>query len=125
MGYRFNFFFHLFVGPILKNMSFRVERNYLAIPCSITYTVYDNSMTFLMTETVTNPPGLPPPPCTPGIPAWIEFQVSGTRIKIPIDCGCLVEIWITCTPSPGFHPFRACLTPDPLGLCTDLLTIDL
>ena len=110
-------------------MSFRIERNYLAIPCSIIYTVYDNSMTFLMTETVINPPGPPPPfppiTCFTGIPAWIEFQVSGTRIKIPIDCGCLVEIWITCISSPGFHPFRACLTPDPLGTCTNLLTIDL
>jgi hypothetical protein len=116
----------LFVGINLKNMSFRVERNYLAIPCSITYTVYDNSMTFLMTETVTNPPGPPPtPPCVMGIPAWVEFQVSGTIFKIPINCGCVVEVWITCTPSPGFHPFRACLTPDPLGTCTNLLTIDL
>ena len=108
-------------------MSFRVERNYFAIPCSITYTVYDSSMTFLMTETVTNPPGPnpPAPPCYIGLPAWVEIQIGGTRVNIPVGCSCVVEIWLTCTPGVGFHPFKACLTSDPLGVCTNLLTIDL
>ncbi len=105
-------------------MSFRVERNYLAIPCTITYTVYDSSMTFIMSETITNPPGPPPPPCFGGIPAFVEINVNGVIFIIQVDCNTVTQIWIPC-PAPGFHPFRACYGPDPLGSCGNLLTLDL
>lgn len=106
-------------------MSFRVERVYTAIPCVITYTVYDASGLFILTETVTNPPGPPPPapPCFIGTPATVEIDVNGIRFTIPVNCS-ITTIWINC-PTPHFHPFSACLIADPTLTCSNVLQISL
>ena len=109
-------------------MSFRVERVYTVIPCQITYTVYEASGTIIFTETITNPPGPPPPapPCFIGTPAYLTISViPGTPIPftVPVDCS-VVSKWINC-PTPHFHPFSACLITDPTSTCSNVLQINL
>lgn len=125
MGYRFNFFFHLFVGPILKNMGFRVERYYNAIPCTVEYNILDASYNVLYGQTVTNPPGSYNTSCQSGTPAWGEIIVGSTQIRFPIDCCCPIEVWLTCLPSPSFHPFRICMIADPNPGCDYLVTVEI
>lgn len=112
-------------------MSFSLVRNYGAIPCSLVYNILDASYGVLLTETIVNPPGTVPPPslppfppgCYPGMPAWGEIIIGGTQIRFPIDCCCPIEIWLTCLPAPGYHPFRICMQPHPA--CGFEVTVDI
>lgn len=110
-------------------MSFRVERVYTAIPCVITYTVYDVSGTSIFTETVTNPPGPnptpPAPPCFIGTPSYLIIIVNpGPTFNVPVDCNNITQQLIPC-PTSHIHSFSACLMTDPTSTCSNVLQINL
>jgi hypothetical protein len=105
-------------------MTFRIDRNYNAIPCTVDYTVYDASWNVLFNESVSNPPG-PQPTIQTGTPAWIKFSVGGNQFRFPVDCCCPFEVYLTCTYSSAFHPFKACLTEDPSFQADLLLSIEM
>jgi hypothetical protein len=112
----------------LNAQSFDVNRSYSAIPCTITYEILDTFLNVLFSETITNPPGPPPPSCHYGgsaKPLYVRITapLSG-NITIPLD-GTPGILYLNCLPLPGNFSFSGSVIPTPSSPCTLQINLQL
>ena len=112
---------------IIKTMLFNIQETYGAIPCTITYDVLDSSLNSIVTNTISNPPGPPPPGCFSPMPAFIEVTACGTTFRVSLNPGgCCQDFLLNCSciiPT-SWYAFSFCLVPTPGGTCPYVLNIN-
>ncbi len=105
----------------LNAQSFDVNRSYSAIPCTITYEILDTFLNVLFSETITNPPGPPPPSCHYGgsaKPLYVRITapLPSGNITIPLD-GTPGILYLNCLPLPGNFAFSGSVISTPGSTC--------
>ena len=111
-------------------MSFSIQETYGAIPCTITYSLLDSTLSTFFTRTISNPPSpIPPPippPCYLGTPVFIEVTACGTTFRMSLNPGACQDILLNCSciVPTSWYAFSFCLVSTPGGTCPYVLNIN-
>jgi len=105
--------------------TFKIIRTYGAIPCTVTYSILDSSLSVLFTETVTSTPSPSPSGSYLGTPVFAELLVSGNRVRVDLNCCCGVELYCVCSPLNAFYLFKFCVQPDPISPGDFIVTVNI
>ncbi len=104
----------------LNAQTFDVVRTYGAIPCTVTYEILDTFLNVLYPETVSNPPGPPPPSCHYSgsqKPLYVRISVPGSgNVTIPLDNTPGI-LYLNCLSAPENYAFYGNVINTPGSTC--------